>query len=148
MIFWSIVTVKIAWEREDASFISVALVILLAIPLFKSWVHSAFEWTSSVLRPVTLMEPFLASVILRILVLLPVLRSRTALSSKSRMSSPYSSKNYTLTLNSLNSDYRLLFSISAKIKSNTLGTIPISLSGRPMVLPVPIVCVLPLPVWP
>ena len=62
------------------------------------------------------------------------------------MSSPYSSKNCTLILNSLNSDYRRLFSISSKMKSKTLGTIPISSMGRPTVLPVPIVWVFPEPV--
>ena len=53
-IFYSMVTVKMAWEREDCSFMSVELVMRLAIPLFSSWMHSLRSLTISALRPATL----------------------------------------------------------------------------------------------
>ena len=53
-IFCSIVTVKMAWERDEASFISVELVILEAIPLFSSCTHSGLFETISALSPATL----------------------------------------------------------------------------------------------
>lgn len=87
-IFWSIVTVKMACDLEEASFIKVDAVIRLAIPLLRSEVHSVLLVTSSALSPVTLIEPFFASEILRTLLLWPVLGSIVAASSKSLMSSP------------------------------------------------------------
>ena len=151
-IFCSIVTVKMACDREEVSFIKVELVILWAIPRLSSYKHSDFVWTSSALSPVTLIDPFFCSVILMCFwAVCPVALSifdAGLMVNRSRMSSPYSSKNWTLTLNSLNSDYLRLFSISSKRKSKTRGTIPISSIGRPTVLPVPIVWVFPEPVWP
>jgi hypothetical protein len=45
------VIVKIAWEREEPSFMLVEDVTLLLMPLFSSLRHSCFELTSSPLRP-------------------------------------------------------------------------------------------------
>ena len=51
-------------------------------------------------------------------------------------------------VNSEKEDYYFLALSSSKINSKTLGTIPTASGGRPIVLPVPIVWVLPLPVYP
>lgn len=81
-------TVKMAWDLDDASFISVDAVILLAMPLFSRDVHSCFVVTISAFRPVTLIAPFFASEIFKFFVLCPDLGSKAVVSSKSLISSP------------------------------------------------------------
>ena len=142
------VTVKMAWDLEEPSFIKVELVTRFAIPLLSRFIHSDLLCTISPLRPSTLIEPFFSSRMCRFLALCPVVLSIGPLSSKSWMSSPYSSKNCTFSVNSLSADCFYRFSNSSKMKSKTRGTIPICSLERPTVLPVPIVWVLPLPVCP
>ena len=148
-IFYSIVTVKTACDLELPSFISVALVCLWLIPLFNQCRHSAYDVTSNSFSPLTEMT-FFSSLIVSSFNGLPVFLSLTMLagSKRSCSSSLYSSKNAIRTLNSEYSDWALRTSSSSKMNLNTLGTIPTSSKGTPILHPVPIVCVFPDPVYP
>ena len=104
-IFYSIVTVKIAWDLELPSFIRVALVCLWLIPLFNQCRHSAYVVTSSSFNPLTEIT-FFSSLIVSSFIGFPVALSLIMLagSKRSCSSSLYSSKKAIFTLNSEYSD--------------------------------------------
>ena len=60
-IFYSIETVKIAWLRDDWSFMPVLEVTLWLIPVFRACKHSSWLFTSFSLRPRTEMTPLFSS---------------------------------------------------------------------------------------
>ena len=60
-IFYSIVTVKMAWDLELPSFIRVELVCLWFIPAFKRCKHSWSELTSYSFNPQSEITPFFSS---------------------------------------------------------------------------------------
>jgi len=92
-IFWSIVIVKMACERDEPSFIMVELVTRSAIPLLSKAMHSCLDVTNSLLRPSTLIVPFFSSLIWTVFVYCPVTLSTVPISRRSWISSPYSSRN-------------------------------------------------------
>jgi len=146
-IFYSIVTVKTACDLELPSFIKVALVYLCVIPVLSRRAHSSAVETSMSLRPLTDMTPFFSSLIESSLSYFPVCLLMPG-SNRSCSSSLYNSRKATLTLNSEYSAAAFRASSSSNMNLNTLGTIPTSSKGSPSVLPVPMECVLPDPVWP
>jgi len=82
-IFCSIVIVKIAWEREEPSFMRVADVTRWEMPWLRSFRQSVLFVTTSCFRPTTLIVPFFSSRIWIGLELCPVLLSMEPASNKS-----------------------------------------------------------------
>lgn len=63
------ITVNIACDLDEPSFIFVALVTRYEIPLFSKLIHSSLDVTISPFSPYTLIVPFFSSLICKVFVL-------------------------------------------------------------------------------